>query len=62
VPVFLTAQFPPGETGRTAHLPFMLQDAQITWYSNTADLFGHCRRLLLPFRRRIMNYEFTRAE
>lgn len=60
LPVFLTAQSAPEERGRTARLPFMFKDSQITWYSSGAELLGHCRRLLLPYRRRIMNYEFTK--
>ena len=60
LPVFLTAQCSPDEKGRTAKLPFMFRDSQITWYSTEAELFGHCRRLLLPYRRRIMNYEFMK--
>jgi hypothetical protein len=60
LPVFLTAQFAPGEKGRTERLPFMFRDSQITWYSSEAELLGHCRRILLPYRRRIMNYEFAK--
>lgn len=60
LPVFLIAQSSPEEKGRTARLPFMFRDSQITWYSNEAELLGHCRRLLQPYRRRIMNYEFTK--
>lgn len=60
LPVFLTAQCAPDEKGRTARLPFMFRDSQITWYCTEAELLGHCRRLLLPYRRRIMNYEFTK--
>jgi len=60
LPVFLAAQYAPDEQGRTARLPFMFQDAQITWYSAEVELMAHCRRLLLPYRRRIMNYEFAR--
>lgn len=60
LPVFLTAESSPDERNRTARLPFMFRDSQITWYSSEAELFGHCRRLLLPYRRRIMNYEFTK--
>jgi hypothetical protein len=59
-PVFLTAQSPPDEKGRTARLPFMFRDSQITWYASEAELLGHCRRLLQPYRRRVMNYEFTK--
>lgn len=58
--VFLTAQSSPGEENRTFRLPFMFRDSQITWYSDEAELFGHCRRLLHPHRQRIMNYEFTK--
>ena len=54
LPLFLTAQCSPDEKGRTARLPFMFRDSQITWYSSEAELLGHCRRLLLPYRRRIM--------
>jgi hypothetical protein len=60
LPVFLIAQSAPEEKGRTARLPFMFRDSQITWYASEAELLGHCRRLLLPYRRRIMNYEFTK--
>lgn len=60
LPVFLTGQCTPYEKGRTARLPFMFRDSQITWYCNEAELLGHIRRLLLPYRRRIMNYEFAR--
>lgn len=59
-PVFLTVQRPPEEKDKTEKLPFMFRDWQITWYSSEAELLGNCRRLLLPYRRRIMNYEFTK--
>jgi hypothetical protein len=59
--VFLTAQYSPGEKDRTARLPFMFQDAQITWYESEVELLAHCRRLLLPYRRRIMNFEFSKT-
>jgi hypothetical protein len=59
-PVFLTVHCAPDEKGRTARLPFMFRDSQITWYSTEAELLGHIRRILLPFRRRVMNYEFTK--
>jgi hypothetical protein len=51
----------PGEKGRTARLPFMFRDSQITWYSDEVELLAHCRRLLQPYRRRIMNYEFMKT-
>jgi hypothetical protein len=60
LPVFLTVQCSPDEKRRTARLPFMFRDSQITWYSSEAELLGHCRRFLLPYRRRIMNYEFAK--
>jgi hypothetical protein len=60
LPVLLTAQSLPGEKGRTARLPFMFRDSQITWYSNEVELLAHCHRLLQPYRRRIMNYEFMK--
>jgi hypothetical protein len=60
LPLFLTAQSAPDETGRTSRLPFMFRDSQITWYSKEAELLGHVRRLLLPYRRRVMNYEFAK--
>lgn len=60
MPVFLTGQCAPEEKGRTARLPFMFRDSQITWYCTEAELFGHFRRLLLQYRRRVMNYEFAR--
>lgn len=60
MPVFLTAQCAPGEKGRTARLPFMFRDSQITWYLTEPELLAHVRRLLLPYRRRVMNYEIDR--
>jgi len=60
LPVFLTAQYAPDEKNRTARLPFMFRDSQITWFSCYAELLGHCRRILLPYRRRVMNYEFAK--
>jgi hypothetical protein len=60
MPVFLTAECAPNEKGRTARLPFMFRDSQITWYSSEVELMGHFRRILFPHRRRVMNYEFTK--
>jgi hypothetical protein len=62
IPVLLTAQRIPGEKDKTARLPFMFRDSQITWYSNEAELLAHCRRLLQPYRRWIMNYKFMKPE
>ncbi|MCC6155346.1 MAG: toll/interleukin-1 receptor domain-containing protein [Candidatus Hydrogenedentes bacterium] len=59
-PVFLMGQCAPNEKGRTSRLPFMFRDSQITWYSTESELLGHVRRLLLPYRRRVINYEFAR--
>jgi len=60
LPVFLTAQFVHGEQKRTEKLPFMFTDDQITYYTSEAELLANIRRLLQPYRRRIMNYEFTK--
>jgi hypothetical protein len=60
LPVLLTAQGRPDEKGKTARLPFMFRNSQITWYSSEAELLAHCHRLLQPYRRRIMNYEFMK--
>lgn len=60
IPIFLLAHAPLDETQRTARLPFMFRDSQVTWYSTEAEMIAHCRRILYPFRRRIMNYEFAR--
>jgi len=62
LPVFLISQSSPDARGRTAQLPFMFRDSQITWYSNHVELLGQCRRLLQPYRRRIINYEFAKSE
>jgi hypothetical protein len=59
--VFLTCQAPPDEKNKTVRLPFMFRDDQVTWYANEAELLGHIRRLLQPYRKRIMNYEFARS-
>lgn len=59
--LFMTCQSPTDEKDKTSSLPFMFRDDQVTWYSNEVELLGHCRRLLLPYRKRIMNYEFARS-
>ena len=58
IAVFLTARYVSGQRNRVQQLPFMFQDDQITWYLDEAELMAHCRRLLQPYRRRVMNYEF----
>ena len=60
LPLFLTAEYSLGEEGRTKRLPFMFQDAQVVFYANESELLGRCRRFLFPYRRRILNYEFTK--
>jgi hypothetical protein len=59
--LFMTCQSTTDEKDKTSSLPFMFRDDQVTWYFYEVELLGHCRRLLLPYRKRIMNYEFARS-
>jgi hypothetical protein len=61
LPIFLLAYAPAGEVGRTERLPFLFRDSQITWYASDAEMLAHCRRLLQPYRRRILNFELTKT-
>jgi len=54
LPVLLMAPGRQADSGKTIQLPFMFRDDQITWYENKVELMGHIRRLLLPYRRRVL--------
>jgi hypothetical protein len=61
LPVILIVKSPEEMGERMDKLPFMFRDSQINWYSNEAILLGKCRKLLRPYRWRIINYEFTKS-
>lgn len=43
------------------HTPtFMFRDQQVEYYSDDAELLGKVHRIVYPYRRRVLNYEFPK--